>query len=84
MTTVQEARRELEQLKYLGKSSSLSIRQSQPFNSFRDHYLVSIANMKRKRTYDSENLLNHAKDNGLINTLSTGGKSNSELKAEGN
>ena len=32
MTTVQEARRELEQLKYLGKSSSLSIRQSQPFN----------------------------------------------------
>ncbi len=128
MTTVQEARRELEQLKYLGKSSSLSIRQSQPFNSFRDHYLVSIANMKRKRTYDSENqhlkqwsaffgnlpihqisrekiikyrtvkikggwtgrtanlsitilnnLLNHAKDNGLINTLPTGGKSNSEL-----
>jgi len=32
MTTVQEARRELEQLKYLGKSSSLSIRQTQPFN----------------------------------------------------
>ena len=122
MTTVQEARRELEQLKYLGKSSSLSIRQCQPFNSFRDHYLVSIANMKRKRTYDSENqhlkqwsaffgnlpihqisrekiikyrtakikggwtgrtanlsitilnnLLNHAKDNGLINTLPTEG-----------
>ena len=122
MTTVQEARRELEQLKYLGKSSSLSIRQSQPFNSFRDHYLYSIANMKRKRTYDSENqhlkqwsaffgnlpihqisrekiikyrtvkikggwtgrtanlsitilnnLLNHAKDNGLINTLATEG-----------
>ena len=122
MTTVQEARRELEQLKYLGKSSSLSIRQSQPFNSFRDHYLYSIANMKRKRTYDSENqhlkqwsaffgnlpihqisrekiikyrtakikggwtgrtvnlsitilnnLLNHAKDNGLINTLPTEG-----------
>ena len=53
--TVQDARRELEQLKYLGKTSNLSIRQSQPFNSFRDHYLDSIANMKRKRTYDSEN-----------------------------
>ena len=53
--TVQDARRELEQLKFLGKTSNLSIRQSQPFNSFRDHYLDSIANMKRKRTYDSEN-----------------------------
>jgi len=54
--TVQDARRELEQLKFLDKTSNLSIRQSQPFNSFRDHYLDSIANMKRKRTYDSENL----------------------------
>jgi integrase len=117
--TVQDARRELEQLKYLGKTSNFSIRQSQPFNSFRDHYLDSIANMKRKRTYDSENqhlkqwnaffgnlpihqisrekiikyrtakikvgwagrtanlsinnLLNHAKDNGLIDTLPTTG-----------
>ncbi|MBT3841191.1 MAG: hypothetical protein HOF61_03270 [Verrucomicrobia bacterium] len=120
--TVQDARRELEQLKFLGKTSNLSIRQSQPFNSFRDHYLDSIANMKRKRTYDSENqhlkqwsaffgnlpihqisrekiikyrilkikggwtgrtanlsitilnnLLNHAKDNGLIKTLPTTG-----------
>jgi hypothetical protein len=120
--TVQDARRELEQLKFLGKTSNLSIRQSQPFNSFRDHYLDSIANMKRKRTYDSENqhlkrwsaffgnlpvhqislekiikyrtakikggwtgrtanlsitilnnLLNHAKDNGLIDTLPTTG-----------
>ena len=53
--TVQDARRELGQLKFLDKTSNLSIRQSQPFNSFRDHYLVSIANMKRKRTYDSEN-----------------------------
>ena len=53
--TVQDARRELEQLKFLGKTSNLSIRQSQPFNSFRDHYLDSIANMKRKRTFDSEN-----------------------------
>ena len=120
--TVQDARRELEQLKFLGKTSNLSIRQSQPFNSFRDHYLDSIANIKRKRTYDSENqhlkqwsaffgnlpihqisrekiikyrtvkikggwtgrtanlsitilnnLLNHAKDNGLIDTLPTTG-----------
>ena len=108
----------LSSLSFLGKTSNLSIRQSQPFNSFRDHYLDSIANMKRKRTYDSENqhlkqwnaffgnlpihqisrekiikyrtakikggwtgrtanlsitilnnLLNHAKDNGLIDTL---------------
>ncbi|MDP7290978.1 MAG: site-specific integrase, partial [Verrucomicrobiota bacterium] len=120
--TVQDARRELEQLKFLDKTSNLSIRQSQPFNSFRDHYLDSIANMKRKRTCDSENqhlkqwsaffgnlpihqisrekiikyrilkikggwtgrtanlsitilnnLLNHAKDNGLIDTLPTTG-----------
>ena len=120
--TVQDARRELGQLKFLDKTSNLSIRQSQPFNSFRDHYLDSIANMKRKRTCDSENqhlkqwsayfgnlpiyqisrekiikyrtakikggwsgrtanlsitilnnLLNHAQDNGLIDTLPTTG-----------
>ena len=59
--TVQDARRELEQLKFLGKTSNLSIRQSQPFNSFRDHYLDSIANMKRKRTSD----VNFSPENGI-------------------
>ena len=51
--TVLDAKRKLEKFNLLEKASNFSIRQSQPFNSFRDQYLIAVANVK-KRTNNSE------------------------------